>query len=66
LPHRDDGLMAVPVPQGHVELAIDWAITHDAIIGRWLSGLSLILMAGLYFTERKASSRPPPMHPSQP
>jgi hypothetical protein len=66
LPHRDDGLMAVPVPQGHVELAIDWTITRDAIIGRWLSALSLVLLAGLYFAERRASLRAPPVRPSQP
>jgi hypothetical protein len=57
LPHRDDGLMAVPVPAGHVELAIDWATTRDAIIGRWLSALSLVLLAALYFAERRTSPR---------
>jgi len=57
LPHRDDGLMAVPVPQGHVELAIDWAITRDVIIGRWLSAISLILLAALCIAERRISKR---------
>jgi hypothetical protein len=66
LPHRDDGLMAVPVPPGHVELAIDWATTRDAIIGRWLSALSLILVAALYFAERRALPHTPPMRSSQP
>jgi hypothetical protein len=66
LPHRDDGLMAVPVPKGHVELAIDWATTRDAIIGRWLSAISLILLAGLYFAERRPSAHTHPMRPSQP
>jgi hypothetical protein len=65
LPHRDDGLMAVPVPAGHVELAIEWATTRDAIIGRWLSGLSLILLAALYFAERRYSAHTQPVQPSQ-
>lgn len=53
LPHRDDGMMAVPVPQGHVELAIDWATTRDVIIGRWLSVLAVILIAALCIAERR-------------
>ena len=55
LPHRDDGLMAVPVPQGHVELSVDFAATRDVIIGRWISALSLLLLGVLYFTERRLS-----------
>jgi hypothetical protein len=63
LPQREDGLMAVPVPQGPVDLTVDWTTTPDVVIGRWLSGLALILLAALYFTERKLgqirfSSRP--------
>jgi len=65
LPHRDDGLMAVPVPAGHLELAIDWTTTRDEIIGRWLTALAAILLAGLYFAER-SSPHTPAMHSSQP
>lgn len=57
LPHRDDGLMAVPVAQGHAEIAIDWATTSDEIIGRGLSGLSLVALIGLYLLERRANGR---------
>lgn len=53
--HRDDGLMAVPVPKGQIELAIDWATTRDEIIGRWLSAVALILLIGLWFVERRLS-----------
>jgi len=45
LPARDDGLMAVPVPQGPVELTVDWATTPDVITGRWISGVSVLLLA---------------------
>ena len=48
LPRRDDGLIAVPVPQGAVDLTVDW--THDpamSVAGRWLSALALrVLLAG--------------------
>jgi hypothetical protein len=54
LPRRHDGLMAVPVTAGHVELAIDWATTRDAILGRWLTGLALILLIALYSAERRS------------
>ena len=30
-PQRDDGLMAVPVPQGPVDLTVDWTTTPDVI-----------------------------------
>jgi hypothetical protein len=53
LPRREDGLMAVPVPKGKVELAIDWTITRDVVIGRWLSAISLLLLAGLCIAERR-------------
>ena len=60
LPRRDDGMMAIPVSQGHVELAIDWATTRDVIIGRWLSAISLLLLVALYIAERRLSSRDHP------
>ncbi len=41
---RDDGLIAVPVPQGPVNLTIDWTITPDVVAGRWISGLSVLLV----------------------
>ncbi|MDR3773939.1 MAG: hypothetical protein P4L26_11360, partial [Terracidiphilus sp.] len=56
LPARDDGLIAVPVPQGPVDLRVDWTTTSDAVAGRWLSGLTLVLLVGLGLLERKHSS----------
>jgi hypothetical protein len=58
LPQREDGLLAVPVPQGPVDLNVDWTSTHDVIAGRWLSALAVLLLTGLWFCERKpAGSR---------
>ncbi len=54
LPERNDGLMAVPVSAGRVELDIAWATTRDEITGRWISALALLLTAGLYFAERRS------------
>jgi hypothetical protein len=56
LPRRDDGLMAVPVPQGAVQLDVDWITTGDVIMGRLLSIMSLGYIAVLYLVERKLSA----------
>jgi hypothetical protein len=53
LPQREDGLMAVPVPAGQVDLTVDWTATRDVITGRWLSALAVLLLTGLWFWERK-------------
>jgi hypothetical protein len=53
LPQRDDGLVAVPVPKGPVELTVDWTTTPDVIAGRWLSGLTLLLLFALWSLERR-------------
>jgi hypothetical protein len=57
LPQRADGLIAVPVPQGAINLTVDWTTTPDAWAGRWLSGLALILVTGLCLLERWLSRR---------
>jgi hypothetical protein len=53
LPVREDGLITVPVPQGVVEVAVDWTTTPDIRIGWWLSCLSAVALVGLYIFERK-------------
>ena len=55
MPWRDDGLMAAPVPRGTVDLAVDWVATRDVLVGRWLSGLAVLLLIGLWLLERKLS-----------
>jgi hypothetical protein len=56
LPRRDDGLIAVPVPQGPIELTVDWATTPDVLAGRWASALSVLLLAALSWVERRRGS----------
>jgi hypothetical protein len=53
LPKRDDGLIAVPVPQGPIDLTIDWTRSPDVLAGRWVSALSVLLLAALWFFERR-------------
>jgi hypothetical protein len=53
LPRRKDGLMAVPVPQGPVDLTVDWTTTPDVLAGRWLSALAVLLLISLCLLERK-------------
>jgi hypothetical protein len=54
-PRRADGLIVVAVPQGVVDLTADWTATSDLIAGRWLTALAVLLLAGLWFVERKPS-----------
>ena len=65
LPHRPDGLMVVPVAQGHTELKIDWAATSDEVTGRWLSFLALLALAGVFLVERRMVSHTQTMPSSQ-
>jgi hypothetical protein len=53
LPARQDGLMAVPVAQGPVTVAVDWTTTRDVLAGRWVSGVFLVLLAGLCLLESR-------------
>jgi hypothetical protein len=50
---RDDGLIVVPVPQGPVDLKVDWATTADVIVGRCLSCAAVLLLIGLGLVERR-------------
>src|ERR1035438_7226984 len=55
LPQRDDGLMAVPVPQGRLDVTVDWATTPDVLVGRSLTCLSLLLLTWLGLVKRRLS-----------
>ncbi|MGA8043332.1 MAG: 6-pyruvoyl-tetrahydropterin synthase-related protein [Terracidiphilus sp.] len=56
LPQRNDGLIAIPVPQGPIALAVDWTTTPDVSIGRTICALSCVLLAGLWFIERRQTT----------
>jgi hypothetical protein len=58
LPARDDGLVAIPVPQGPVDLAVTWTNASDVIAGRWVSCLAAALLAALWWLERKLARAP--------
>ena len=51
MPTRADGLMAVPVPGGRIELAADWTTTGDVVAGRLISTAALALLAVLGLVE---------------
>jgi len=53
LPPRDDGLMALPVPQGHAVVTVDWTTTADQLVGRWISCISVLLLTGLWLIEMR-------------
>jgi hypothetical protein len=55
LPFRADGLIAVPVPSGPIDVAVDWTTTPDVVASRWLSGIGLLLLIGLFWFERSLS-----------
>jgi hypothetical protein len=53
LPRREDGLIAVPVPQGRSEINIRWRATPDAWVGRSLSLLGVLLWLAAWRIERR-------------
>jgi len=56
---REDGLTAVRVPQGPVDLTADWTTTPDVRAGRWLSALALMLVTALWLRERRSRKASP-------
>jgi hypothetical protein len=59
LPARPDGLMAVPVAQGPIDLTVDWTTTPDVIAGRCVSVVALLALIGLGLLE-SMNRRPEP------
>ena len=51
---RDDGLTAIAVPEGRVDLKADWTTTPDVRAGRWLTALALLFVTGLWLGERRS------------
>jgi hypothetical protein len=52
-PARADGLIDVPVTPGSNQVTVDWTTTRDAWLGRFISLLALILLALLFWAERR-------------
>ena len=53
LPTRADGLIAVPVTAGPVDLTADWSTTPDGIVGRVLTGLSVLALLILWRVQKR-------------
>ncbi len=53
LPLRADGLIVVPVAQGHNQVTVDWATPPDVWLGRGISALALLLLTLLCVFERR-------------
>jgi hypothetical protein len=53
LPAREDGLLAVPIPPGEVNLTVDWTTTRDVILSRRVTAASMLLLALVFFFERR-------------
>jgi hypothetical protein len=58
---REDGLTAVQVQQGRVDLDADWTTTPDVLAGRSISAFALLLVTALGLFERRWR-RPKPVH----
>jgi hypothetical protein len=58
LPSRSDGLITIPVPQGPIDLTVDWTRSPGDVAGRWLTVLSALLLIAFSLCElRLARSR---------
>jgi hypothetical protein len=53
LPQRADGLLAVPVSSGPVDVTADWITTEDVVVSRWVSGLSVLALTGVCLLGRR-------------
>ncbi len=51
LPSRNDGLMVVPVPQGSIDLTVDWTTSPGDVAGRWLAIMSALMLIALSLCE---------------
>ena len=55
-PHRDDGLMTIPIAAGHSQIDVQYVATSDVWTGRILSLFSLILLLALTLSRRNRLS----------
>jgi hypothetical protein len=59
LPARADGLIAIPVSQGTVEVKADWTTTPDVIAGRCVTCAALLMVVSLSLLEHRFSRTRP-------
>ncbi len=50
---REDGLMAIPVQPGFVDVTMDWTATPDVKLGRWITLAALLGAGGVAFAEQR-------------
>jgi hypothetical protein len=55
LPARVDGLIAIPVSEGPVEVSVDWTTTPDVILGRCVICVAVLALVSLGLLERRFS-----------
>lgn len=53
LPERGDGLIALPVSRGPVQVTAQWTTTPDVVRARCLSALALLALVGVFLLERR-------------
>jgi len=57
-PHRDDGLMTLPVAAGRTHIEITWRTTRDVWVGRAVTLLALCLWIWMLLRERRVRATP--------
>jgi hypothetical protein len=50
---RQDGLMAIAVPKGSVEVRADWTTTPDVVAGRCISAVFLLIVIWMGVMRRR-------------
>jgi hypothetical protein len=53
LHRRSDGLIAIQVERGPVNVDLSWRTTSDVILGRWVTALSVFFAVLLAWFERR-------------
>jgi hypothetical protein len=52
-PSRKDGLLTVPVTAGSHAIEVQWSATRDIVVGRVLTVLAILGLAGTVVLERR-------------
>lgn len=54
-PAREDGLIVIPVSEGQLDLRVDWTVTADVVLSRWISCIGVLFLVGLFLFEQRRS-----------